>query len=270
MNKHYPFGRYICGSLISLSIAFFNAGCVSNQYKKAKESTPPPVWLNVAFPPAQLEAMLNSVITFNGPGSWKRDAFWDEYVVTLRNPGNQFLIVISADLIDYAHNVRPARNDPWTLESESKSLEQKYKDDRIAFARNAVPGVLILGVGAVAATSAGYIVTWGAGGVAAGAGAAAAAATVVALPLYYGAVLYINHSNKRAMETEFNRRRFTSPLMLAPGEARTTSLFFPMGPNPHSLSLRWSMGTINGESVLPLDFLKGLHIEAPSKSKDFR
>lgn len=212
-----------------LSVAFISGGCVSNRYKKARESTVPPVLLNVSFPPAPLEALLNTVITYNGPGSWKRDAFWDEFVVTLRNPGNQHLIVVSADLTGYAHMVSSAHVEPWALEKESKTLEQQYKDDRIAFVRYTAPGVLILGAGAVAVASTGYIVTWGAAGVGAGAGAAAAAATVVALPLYYGVVLSINHHNKVAMEAEFNRRRLNLPLILGPGETRTGSFFFQWG-----------------------------------------
>jgi hypothetical protein len=219
--------------------------------------------LNVAFPNASLEALLNTVIVYNGPGSWKRDSFWDEYVVTLRNPGNQYLVVSSADLTDYAHIIRPARGEPWALEKESKTLEQKYKDDRIAFVRYTAPGVLIIGAGAVVVANTGYILTWGAYGVGAGAGAAAAAATVVALPLYYGTVLTINHYNKRDMETEFNRRRILLPLTLAPGEARTGSFFFPMVPNPQSLSVRWAVGPTFGESVLPLNFLSGLHVQVP-------
>ncbi len=253
--------------MLSLSAAVLTTGCVSSAYKKAAGDTPPPVMLNVAFPPAALEAKLNTIITYNGPGSWKRNAFWDEYVVTLHNPGNQHVVVSATELTDYADTVRQARSEPWALEKESKTLEQKYKDDRIAFVRNTAPGLLIVGAGAVAVASTGYIVTWGAAGtgVALGAGAAAAAATVVALPIYYIAVVSINSHNKAGMETEFNNRRLTMPLTLAPGETRTGSLFFPMVPTPRSLSLLWSRGTDNGKSELPLNFIVGLHVQ-PSPS----
>ncbi len=192
--------------------------------------------------------MLNSVITYNGPGSWKRDAFWDEYVVTLHNPGSQPLAISTAALTDYAGTARPAGAKPWTLENESKSLEQKYKETGLAFVRYTAPAVLIFGAGAGAAFAGGIMTS---------------AATVVALPLYYLAVISINQSNRNAMEREFNRRRIELPLTLAPGETRTGSFFFPMVPNPRSLGLHWSDGKDRGDSALPLDFLHGLHLKAP-------
>jgi hypothetical protein len=53
------------------------------------------------------------------------------------------------------------------------------------------------------------------------------------------------------------------PLTLAPGKARVGSLFFPMVPNPRSLSLRWSGGSTGGGLTLPLDSVHGLHVKAP-------
>jgi hypothetical protein len=75
---------------------------VSANYKFASKDTPPAHALNVHFPPATLEANLASVITDGGPGSWKREAFWDEYVVTLHNTGEQPLQVASVTLVDFA------------------------------------------------------------------------------------------------------------------------------------------------------------------------
>ena len=149
-------------------------GCVSNKYKEAKKDIPPPQMLNVAFASAPLEATLNSVITYNGPGSWKRDAFWDEYVVTLHNPGNQPLTITTAGLTDFAGLARTAGGEPWALENESKTLEPKYKDAGMAFVRYTAPGVIILGAGASAVASAGIFA----------ATPVLATASLVALPIY--------------------------------------------------------------------------------------
>jgi hypothetical protein len=247
--------RIIALTILAVIVLLAFTGCVSSRYKEARKSTPPPQLLNVAFAPAPLEAALSTLITYNGPGSWKRDAFWDEYVVTLHNPGSQPLIVSSAGLVDFAGASRATGPEPWALEKESKTLERQYRDAGIAFVRYTAPGILILGTGAaVAMANTSFFVA-----ASSGAAATAATATFVALPLYYAVVLTINHHNKVAMETEFNRRRLVLPLTLSPGETRTGSLFFPMVPNPRSLGLRWSTGTANGENVLPLDFLRGLH-----------
>jgi hypothetical protein len=50
----------------------------------SQKNTPPVQTLSIAFPPsAPLQAMLAALIVYGGPGSWKREALWDEYVVTI-------------------------------------------------------------------------------------------------------------------------------------------------------------------------------------------
>src|ERR1700675_765524 len=230
-------------------------GCLAANYKLAGKDTPPARALNVHFAPAPLDANLASVITDGGPGSWKREAFWDEYVVALHNSGDQPLQVASVTLVDFAGTSRSAGDDPWALERESKTLERKYRDSGVAFARMAAPRVLVASAEPVAIASAG-IGTAGA--------AAAATATAVALPVYGLAIWGINRHNKSAITAEFNRRRLPLPLSLAPGETRTGSLFFPMVMNPRSLDLNWATESCTGDTVLPLDFLRGIHVTAAS------
>jgi hypothetical protein len=234
------------------------AGCVSPKYKAAGKNTPPARMLNINFPPAPVEANLNAVITFSGPGSWKREAFWDEYVVALHNPGDQRLQVAAVTLVDFAGTPRHPGDDPWALERESKTLERRYRDAGMAFARVAAPRVL------VTAAEPQVIATAGVG--TAGA-AAAATATAVALPVYGLAIWSINSHNKAQIKAEFARRRLALPLNLAPGETRTGSLFFPMVPNPRSLTVNWSNDSGSGDSVLALDFLLGLHVTAASANQ---
>ena len=111
--------------LIAMSICLL-AGCVSAKYKRADKNAAPPVPLNMSFPPSALEASLYTEISDGGPGSWKREAFWDEYVVKVRNDGDRALIVTSVMLTDYEGVPRPAGSDPWALEKESKTLERRH------------------------------------------------------------------------------------------------------------------------------------------------
>jgi hypothetical protein len=259
MKTNPRLSRILARGLLALLVLFAGTGCVASRYKPARKKTPPPRTLNVTFVPGPLEASLSALITYNGPGSWKRNAFWDEYVVALRNPGPEPLLVSDPALVDPAGTNRTPGSKPWVLERESKTLERHYKDTGIAFVRYTVPGVLILGTGMTIALANTTFITWGPTTAGAGAGGTVAAATLIALPVYYVAVLTINHRNKAAMEKEFTRRRLDLPLTLAPGESRTGSLFFPMVPNPQALKLRWSTGQTGGESILPLEFLHGLH-----------
>jgi hypothetical protein len=231
-----------------------SSGCVSPKYKRADKGMPPAKALDVKFPPALLEALLYTEISDGAPGSWKREAFWDEYVVTIHNAGNQALEITSATLTDYADAPQLAGDNPWALEKDSKTLAKRYQDAGIAFARMAAPRVI------VGAAEPGVVASAGVGS----AGAAAAATiTAVALPVYGATVFGINMHNKKDIHKEFDRRRLPLPLTLAPDETRTGSFFFPTIPNPHALTLHWSGSPGDGDTALRLDFLEGLHVKAP-------
>ncbi|HEX6508004.1 MAG TPA: hypothetical protein VF221_10255 [Chloroflexota bacterium] len=212
--------------------------------------------LNVNFPPAALQTSLDTLIISGGSGSWKKEAFWDEYVVTLHNSEDQPLQVASMEVVDFAGARRQAGDDPWKLERESKSLARRYRDAGVTVVRVAGPRVLVTAAESSGAASA----TIGGPGA-----ATAATAATVALPVYGATVLGLNLHNKKAVTKEFDRRRLRLPLVLAPGETRRGSLFFPMVPNPQSLIVSWSSessrNSPRSESVLSLDFLHGLHVK---------
>lgn len=238
-------------------VAFLVSGCVTNGYRGARKDTPASVPLGAEFDPGRLEASLVTLVTYNGPGSWKRDATWDEYVVTVRNLGATALTISGAALTDGHGAVRQAGTAPWALEKESRKLEKDYRKAGVAFVRHTAPGILIAGTGAAAVASAGVM---------SAAAGTAAAATLVLLPVYYASVLTINHRNKRSMERVFQERRLQTPLRLEPGESRSGSLFFPMVPSPGSLSLEWSDASSKGDATLGLGFLSDLHVKKADQS----
>ena len=253
-----PFHRWPAFVTVAMVAAVLccQGGCVATKYKLAKKNTPPVQLLNIAFPPsAPLQPTLAALIIYGGPGSWKREALWDEYVVTLENRGERPVTIDFATLHDSAGTTYAAGNDPWALEKQSKKLEKQYRDRGEAFMRAAGPGVLIVAAGAatISTAAAGTVYV-------SAAMAGAAVATLVALPVYYITVFGINHHNKKAVMAEFKRRRLPLPLTLAPGETRTGSVFYPMVRNPSSFELRWSSEPASGQAVLPLDFLEGLHV----------
>ena len=252
-NRRFFFGS--ASFLLAAALCLVTA-CVSSKYKRADKHTPPIQPLNVKFPPSTLDSSLYSEISDGGPGSWKREAFWDEYVVIMHNEGDHALNVVSATLTDYAGAARSAGSDPWALERESKTLEKRYRDAGIAFARVAAPRVIVGAAEPEVAASAGI----GAAGA-----AGAATATAVALPVYGATVFGINMHNKAAIKKEFNRRRVPLPLTLGPGETRTGSFFFPMVPNPQTLTVRWTSTAGGGETTLELHFLKGLHVAGDAR-----
>jgi hypothetical protein len=250
---------FFSGSASSLLLAAalcLVTACVSSKYKRADRGTPPVQPLNVKFPSSILDTTLHTVISDGGPGSWKREAFWDEYVIIMHNEGDQVLTIATATLTDYAGVVRPAGTDPWALERESKTLEKRYRDAGVAFARIAAPRVI------VGAAEPGVVASAGIGATGT---AAAATAAAVALPVYGATVLGINMHNKSGIKKEFNRRRISLPLTFGPGQTRTGSFFFPMVPNPQALTVHWINSAGDGETTLELQFLQGLHVSGDGR-----
>jgi hypothetical protein len=257
-NPPVHFWSVFVSATMVAAVLCCQGGCVAAKYKLAKKNTPPVQVLTIAFPSsAPIQPTLAAVIIYGGPGSWKREALWDEYVLTLQNSGGQPVTIDSTTLTDSDGMDVAAGIDPWALEKRSKALEKQYRSNGLTFVRTAGPAVLIVGAGAAAAaaTTASVFVSAAAAG--------AALAGVVVLPVYYVSVWGINHHNKKAVMAEFARRRLPLHLTLAPGETRTGSVFFPMVRDPHSLDLHWSSEAGTGEAKLPLDFLHGLHVPAP-------
>jgi hypothetical protein len=238
------------GRLCLIAMPAF-AGCFSaTKYEAAPASTPPAVLLNRAFASAPLQATLTALIVYEGPGSWKREALWDEYVVTLHNTTAQPLTVTAAELTDFAGVNRASSDDPWQLETESQNLCKEYDRAGLNFVRSATPAVLTVGgIAAVAAATSVGSLTIMQGPLA-----------LVTVPTYLVARNVSNAEDRRDVETEFRLRRLLLPVTLAPGQTRAGCCFFPMVPNPRALRLQWISGKISGEAGLTLGFLHGLHM----------
>ncbi len=116
---------------LSLSAVLLSAGCVSSKYKSAGKDLRSPVALNLTAAPAPhdagqspaIEVLVHSLIAFHGPGSWKRDAYWDEYALTIRNCSPTTLTVDSAALTDFQTLATSPGTDPWELEKQSHGYE---------------------------------------------------------------------------------------------------------------------------------------------------
>jgi len=237
---------------VLLSAVALSSVRAANNDQTAQGGTPRLLPINLATIQPPVVMVLDTIITYNGPGSWKREALWDEYVVTISNQGPQPLTVASAELTDFAGTIHATGIGMQSLERQSTILEQECLDAGLAFARDAGPTAVTVGGGVrlVGAASANT-----------GAGMAVVAAGVPVPASYTRKIVSLN---KVYFVGEFEQRRLALPLTLAPGEARVGSLFFPMVPNPRALSLHWSSGTTSGGLTLPLDSVQGLHVKAPA------
>lgn len=235
-------------------LAVVPTGCTtSRRYRMVKENTAPPAALNLGLTVSKVTVRVDSVIVYRGPGSWKQEALWDEYRVTVVNDGTGVLLLEAFALLDPIGVLQEPGTDPWRLEKRSETNWQRY----------ARVGELVLGAGAavgvIELSAIGYGLT---GGTVAGLFFIVPAVVVADVAV----VAWKNHSNRVEVEKEFSRRRLVFPRTLAGGESVTGSLFFPMVPAPQRLVLQGRVDGVPLELSLDLRPLAGLHL-APEKRK---
>lgn len=245
---------------LAFGLGLLLAGCVTaKKYRLAKDDTPPAQPLGWSISAANADLTLQALIVFKGPGSWKREARWDEYVVTIGNRGSQPLVIESAQLTDLLGQPQLPGEDPWKLEKLSYTNWDKYGKTGLKLLAGA--GAVIIYAGAVTAASMGSLLA-GPGAAAGGVGALAIIPVVAVVDI--GVVAVMNHNNRIKVETEFAKRRLVLPLTIPAGASASGSFFFPMTPGPQRLALRGHSAEQPVELVLELKELAGLHL-APKK-----
>jgi hypothetical protein len=243
----------------AVATVLLSVGCMSTRYKMAPPTMPPAIVLNLAADQPALAGVVHSVIIFQGPGSWKQAAYWDEYVVTLINRGSAPLVVDGASLQGLADELQQAGDHPWKIEKASRTAAAY----NFGLAKNVA---VQMGGGLGTVVAAGVI-----GGLIAPAGfiipAGLGVGVLVAVPAVIGGTIYRNITGRHKIEAEFQRRRLALPLTLAPGATAQGSLFFRITPGPRRLSLTYASDGRTATLPIELTSLGGLHLKdaAPAR-----
>lgn len=237
-----------------LLLALGLGGCVSSKYKMAAKDTPPAKLLELKTEDMAAQAVLRTVVVYHGPGSWKKAAYWDEYVVSVHNRGSVPLTIIGAELTDIDSIVLAPGDNPWDLEKQSKTRLKNYRESNRPILIGA--GVTLLWVSSVQVGAA--MATLGGGSAALAAGTAT---VLLGVPLWVIGSGVRTLVARDAINDEFDRRRAHLPMTLEPGAERTVSFFFPVAPGPKKLVLRHRSGEAAGELIFDLAPLAGLHLK---------
>ncbi|MDJ0941274.1 MAG: hypothetical protein QNJ00_16050 [Woeseiaceae bacterium] len=239
-----------------------------------------PVELELEQPVAQaaddrLAATLDWVIVKDGPGTWSKNAWWDEYMIRVANVSDEPVTVSSVQVIDWLDAPVTAGGNRKELVKASKLTAKRYKDYDIKVEPGAGTGTMmaagtgVLLIGGVAAA----IEVGAAMGTLFSAGAATAStpaivgvvgtAAVVAAPvLIVGGI--VKGANNSAVNKQILARQVELPFELAPGEGRSISVFFPVSPSPKAVHFVYE--TEAGSSILEVqttEVLSGLHLKTP-------
>lgn len=257
-------------SLVFLIIISSLTSCVSAKYKMADENTPPPVPLNLSAESHSVNAQIDTVIIYGGPGFWKREAYWDKYLLTITNQGEHPVDLISATLIDFQGNPVMPGEDPWRIQEESKEWIENYDSGTTGIvlktgAASVMTGtVLGGGLAAIALSSAPGVTT---GAAVAGAAVAVGAVTIIAAPIIILGTYSANAEARKQVEGEFQRRRLVLPATIQPGQVTHESLFFRITPGPQQLKLLFSGVEPGFDISVALTPLSDLHIDTKPEQK---
>lgn len=239
------------------------AGCQSSPRLVKGHAREPATPLPFAVETEGVELAVTGLIAFGRPGSWKKGAYWDEYIVSVENHRLAPIVMEELVLRDALDRIVTPGADPWLLEKTGREHEQYLirlgaPAEAGASARPIKPLGPIGKAGTVTIAAAGLVALntpTAAGIILYGAPLAIVAAT----PLVLADQVFIAPGNRKLVLAEFNRRRLALPIKLEPGASVAGSVFFPLTPGPEQLTLRGRAGNGPFEVTVTLPGLEGLH-----------
>ena len=220
---------------------------------------------------AVMAATLDWVIVRDGPGTWAKNADWDEYLLRLENRSTTNLRITEVYVEDsMGIKVFPGE-DRKRLIAGSKQGAERYKDADIkvkagtgtAVMAAAVMGTTLVGGSVVGlglaysslASLLGISTSFGAVVTTAGAG----------LVLVGPAMVIRNRRNQRKVDARIQDIRSRIPFPVEAGMVKRAALFFPISPSPRHIVISYRQG----ESIQTLrletrESLAGLHLGTAS------
>ena len=204
----------------------------------------------------RVTVMLDWVIVRDGPGTWAKNADWDEYLLRVRNSSDQPVEITSVKVFDSSLTAHDTIGNRKKLVKATKKTARRYEDEGVEV-RAGFGGATLVAVGGVTASmgmSAGAAAMYSSG-----AALGAAGALLVAPVLVTGGI--VRGVNNSKVNREIETRQAGLPRVVHADETAAMNLFFPIAPSPASIEINYSDS--NGQYVLLIDtasVLDGLHL----------
>lgn len=214
---------------------------------------------------ARLRASLDWVIVRNGPGSWARNAEWDEFVFHFSNASSEPVNISSVAVVDSLGMALSSSAARKKLIAGSRNTVRRYRRSDLKVSAGlgsatlvaAGAAMTVVGVGAAVSTATASLM--GGAGVAAGS-AAAMSALMLAGPAFavVGVVRAVRNSH---VSKEIGTRQAAWPIALGASEDREVHLFFPLAPSPQRVEISYSDAAgVHALSIDTRHALAGLHL----------
>jgi len=239
--------------------AFALAGCGGTKVLKESqpiESTQPLATVS----DQRVTATLDWVIVRDGPGTWARNANWDEYLLRVSNQSDQPIQVTELVVIDSLNMRIASQPGRKQLGKGSKKTARRYKKSGIKVHAGSGTRTMFVAGATAGGVMAGAAMMSGTAFVGAGGGAVIGGGLVLLPALAIGGI--VRGVNNSAVSTQIEQRQTILPLDVPAGDELLLDVFFPLAPSPGTVELVYS--DITGEHVIVIDTsaaLNGLHID---------
>ena len=223
---------------------------------------------------AQLSASLDWVIIPGGPGTWAKNAYWDEYLLTVESEVPWPLAITGVAVVDGLRAAQPAMNERKQLVAATKDAQKRFRkagyDPQVGAGVDGLmaAGAIAGGYGAFAgAQLAAALAPLGVSSGAATAMAASGAVVVGGPVLAVGGI--VRSVNNHRVNDEILARQAALPLTLEPGTPTVLHVFVPITPGPRRVDVQYRIGALTKTVTLDVaDDLGGLHLAAPETGDD--
>lgn len=238
------------GALLLVALVLLLVGCAPASRIVRQGEGDSPQTLDLRTPEeGALRARVQHLVVPDGPGSWVREAAWDEYGLTLSNSSSSPVVVqaieVSSEHFTSAHQLD---------RGELEAISSKH------FERMKTLGIVLM-IGSAALTTAASVAFVAAGWT--------LATPAIPLLLAFEGVSAYRTMVRRAedrgvMDYQLARRGIHLPATIAPGSELTASAFVPVTPAPQRLAVRYLLEGEVRNAVVELAPLANLHL-APRK-----
>ena len=206
-----------------------------------------------------LEANLEWVIVRDGPGTWAKNADWDEYILKVRNTNGDLIQITAIAIYDSLGTGLYSMADRKSLVKESRQTARRYRNEGVEV-KAGLGGTTMLAAGGTAlfaGQAVGYAVLSGSAGTGA-AGAAIGALAIAPILTVSGVVRSVNNNR---VSREIGKRHTVLPARIWPDEQKDLHVFFPLAPSPTHIELTYVQDYKQYKLIIDTrETLQGLHI----------
>ncbi len=252
----------------ALACAVILSGCGGSKVLKE----PQPIEIKQPLATAsdeRLSAILNWVIVRDGPGTWAKNADWDEYLMRVQNRSDEPIRVTKIVVFDsLGTQIEPVGNRSMLVD-RSKDVARRYKDEglKVKAGEGAETLAVAGGVLTVAGAAVGIAALSGSTSALAASSAAAGAVVLGPVLLVSGAVAgMVKTINNQEVGEQIYSRHTLLPAVLTAAQEQRLDLFFPLAPSPSQIEITYVDS--RGQHTLIIDTqaaLEGLHLAQVEK-----